>query len=75
MTFDTVIVVDWASGKASGPTPKKDAIWIGVASSTSVEPPLYLRSRVEAEAWLIARLIAERAKGHRVLASFDFPFA
>lgn len=75
MMFDTVIVVDWASGKASGQTPKRDAVWIGVASETTVEPPLYMRSRLEAEAWLTARLSAERARGHRVLASFDFPFA
>ena len=75
MTFDTFIVVDWASGKASGPTPKKDAIWIGVASDINVGPPLYMRSRLEAEAWLTSRLSAERAQGHRVLASFDFPFA
>ena len=73
--FDTVIVVDWASGKASGPTPKKDAIWIGVAQADVVEQPVYMRSRIDAEAWLLERLKAERARGHRVLASFDFPFA
>mgnify|MGYP000076611504 FL=1 len=73
--FDTVIVVDWASGKSSGPTPKKDAIWIGVAHANSVESPRYMSSRTAAEAWLHDRLKAERARGNRVLASFDFPFA
>lgn len=73
--FDTVIVVDWASGKASGPTPCKDAIWMGVASMNSVEAPRYMRSRWAAERWLVERLTSERARGNRVLASFDFPFA
>ena len=73
--FDCVIVVDWASGKSSGPSPRKDAIWIGVASAKRVEQPLYFRSRMDAEAWLHDRLSAEVARGHRVLASFDFPFS
>lgn len=73
--FDTVIVVDWASGKSSGPSPRKDAIWIGVASARKLELPLYFRSRIAAEAWLQERLTGEVARGHRVLASFDFPFA
>ena len=73
--FDTVIVADWASGKSSGPTPRKDAIWICAASAKRVEAPIYFRSRMDAEAWLQERLASEVARGRRVLASFDFPFA
>lgn len=75
MTFDTIIVVDWASGKASGSQPCKDAIWIGVASKDNVEPPRYMRSRHQAEAWLNQRLQQDHDQGRRVLATFDFPFA
>jgi molybdopterin molybdotransferase len=72
--FDTVIVVDWASGRASGPAPRSDAIWIGAATQRRVEEPVYCRTRGEAEAWLVRRITAERAQGRRVLAAFDFPF-
>lgn len=73
--FDSIIVVDWAAGKSSGPTPRADAIWIGVATARLSEAPIYLPSRAKAESWLKTRLTAERAKGKRVLVCFDFPFA
>lgn len=73
--FDTFIVVDWSAGKRAPKKPSADAIWIGVATKDRVEEPVYMRTRREAEAWLIGRLNAERAQGRRVLAGFDFPFA
>ena len=72
--FDTVIVVDWSGGRDRGPTPVKDAIWVGVAQAGQVEQPVYLRSRRVAEEWLISRLEAEKEAGRRVMAAFDFPF-
>jgi molybdopterin-guanine dinucleotide biosynthesis protein B len=67
--FDRVIVVDW-SGKAtpSPARPAKDAIWIGV-SEAGRETQEYVRTRVEAEAWLAKAL----AEGGRQLIGFDFP--
>jgi molybdopterin molybdotransferase len=72
--FETVIAVDWSGGNDRGPTPKADAIWAGVArAGAPPEGETYLRSRASAEAWLGARIAAERAAGRRVLAAFDFP--
>jgi len=72
--FDTVVMVDWSGGNDRGATPCKDAIWAGVARAGVVEDPVYLRNRQVAEAWLADRFGAERAKGRKVLAGFDFPF-
>lgn len=72
--FDTVAIVDWSatSGRTS-PTPRKDALWIGIATAAGTEAH-YLRTRAEAEA-LIARLIdTEQAAGRRLLIGFDFAF-
>ncbi|WP_371039078.1 molybdopterin guanine dinucleotide synthesis [Rhodosalinus sp. FB01] len=74
MRWDTVLMVDWSGGADRGPRPKKDAIWGCVVSPAGAEPPVYLRSRPVAEAWLTTRIAAERAAGWRVLAGFDFPF-
>lgn len=72
--WDTILMVDWSGGNDRGPTPKKDAIWIGAVGHDGVEPPVYCRNRQVAEVWLTDRLEAELAAGRRVLAGFDFPF-
>ncbi|MEL6452219.1 MAG: gephyrin-like molybdotransferase Glp [Pseudomonadota bacterium] len=72
--FDTFIMVDWSGGNQGGVKPQADAIWACVASRSTVQPPVYLRHRQKAEAWLADTLAAERAAGRRVLIGFDFPF-
>lgn len=72
--FDTVLVADWSAGKRAGPTPRKDAIWLGVTREGQSEVPLYCRSRQEAEAQIAQLIQAEQAAGRRVLCAFDFPF-
>ena len=73
--FDTVAVVDWSGGNDSGPKPRKDAIWLGVARHGEAEQPLYLRNRAAAEAALVTLIDQELAAGRRLLLGFDFPFA
>lgn len=73
--FDTFVMVDWSGGNDRGATPKKDAIWIGVARLDGTEEdPVYMRNRQQAEQWLRTFLDAELAAGRRVLVGFDFPF-
>lgn len=72
--FETIVMVDWSGGNDRGPKPKKDAIWVGLARDGIAEPPVYLRNRKAAEAWLTDAFEAEQAAGRRVLAGFDFPF-
>lgn len=69
--FNTYIAVDWSGGNDRGASPKKDAIWIGVAG----EDPRYFRNRGLAEAWLNTRISRDRDADKRVLAGFDFAFA
>lgn len=73
--FDTIAVVDWSGGNDTGPKPRKDAIWLGVARNGEAEEPLYLRNRAVAEAALVALIEQEKAAGRRLLVGFDFPFA
>ena len=75
MSFDTVIVLDWSGGRATGPKPRKDAIWAAVGRAGRVEDPLYFRSRQEAEAWTMRLLDAELAAGRRAALSLDICFA
>ncbi|MEO0666338.1 MAG: gephyrin-like molybdotransferase Glp [Pseudomonadota bacterium] len=72
--FDTFVIVDWSGGNQGPARPKADAIWACVARGAEVMPPVYLRHRQAAEAWLADTIAAERAAGRRVLAGFDFPF-
>ena len=74
MRFETVLVVDWSGGNDRGATPKKDAIWAGVCRGGTSEPPVYLRNRQVAEAWLAQFLTAEQEAGNTVCVGFDFPF-
>ncbi|WP_299024962.1 gephyrin-like molybdotransferase Glp [uncultured Sulfitobacter sp.] len=71
---DTVLVADWSAGKRAGPTPRKDAIWLGVTRSGVSQPPRYCRSRQEAEALIAEVITHEQAAGRRLLCAFDFPF-
>ena len=72
--FDTFVIVDWSGGNQGPAKPRADAIWACVARGAEVLPPVYLRHRQAAEAWLTDTIAAERAAGRRVLAGFDFPF-
>lgn len=74
MRFDTFAMVDWSGGNDTGPQPRKDAIWACVARHGMAEPPVYLRNRVEAEAWLAGLIEVETAAGRRLCLGFDFPF-
>ncbi len=74
-TFDTFIMVDWSGGNDRGHTPKKDAIWAGVVRDGISEPPVYLRNRAVAEAWITRQLEVDRMAGRKVCIGFDFAFA
>jgi hypothetical protein len=72
--FDTILVVDWSARATPSPRrPSPDAIWIAAAGAGAFAP-LYLRTRAEAAAWLVAFLSDALANRRRVLAGFDFPF-
>ncbi len=72
--FDTFVAVDWSGGNDTGAKPRKDAIWAGVVRSGTPQDPVYLRNRIEAEAWIANLIQAELAARRRVLIGFDFPF-
>ncbi len=73
--FDTVAILDWSAGNDTGPSPRKDAIWMGVARSGQEEEPVYLRNRVVAEEAIAGFIEGELAAGRRLFIGFDFPFA
>ena len=72
--FDTIAIVDWSSGKDTGPKPRKDAIWIGLTRNGQDAEPEYIRNRADAEVRLTALIEEERAAGRRLMIGFDFPF-
>lgn len=72
--FDTFVMVDWSGGNDTGARPRKDAIWAGVSRSGAAEAPVYLRNRIDAEAWIAALIDTEAQAGRRTLIGFDFPF-
>lgn len=68
--FDRLVMVDWSGGNDTGPTPRKDAIWL----CESGQEPIYLRNRAVAEAE-ISRLMQDAMDNEqRILFGFDFPF-
>ena len=67
-------MVDWSGGNDTGARPRKDAIWAGSVLAGVEHPPVYLRNRDEALAWLIQLIEAERQINHRLFIGFDFPF-
>lgn len=68
--FDRFVIVDWSSGKDTGPKPKKDAIWL----SDNGEKPEYLRNRQLAEDRLVKAIQNALASNERLLIGLDFPF-
>lgn len=72
--FDTILVADWSAGKRAGPTPRKDAIWLGMTRDGIDDEPLYCRSRQEAEQAIVQLIAQETEAGRRLLCTFDFPF-
>ncbi len=69
--FDDILIVDWSGGKDRGPTPKRDAIWMG----DGVAPPLYCRNRQVALAALTHRIDTALTQGIRLLIGVDFGLA
>ena len=74
MTWDSFAMVDWSGGNDTGPTPTRDAIWIGWVIAGEEREPVYMRNRTEALGWLAGLIVAERNAGRRLLIGFDFPF-
>ncbi|MEL7398092.1 MAG: molybdopterin molybdenumtransferase MoeA, partial [Pseudomonadota bacterium] len=72
--FDTVAIVDWSAGNDTGPAPRKDAIWVGLARQGHAEDPIYIRNRALAEDALSSLIEAELSAGRRLFIGFDFPF-
>lgn len=67
-------MVDWSSGNDRGPSPKKDAIWIGAVLGGQEQEPVYLRNRQVAELFIEGLIESEQAKGRKLLIGYDFPF-
>ncbi|MCX8953178.1 molybdopterin-binding protein [Ruegeria sp. NA] len=67
-------MVDWSGGNDTGPTPRKDAIWVCIVREGQAQEPEYLRNRALAEAWLDALIRTELKAGRRLFLGFDFPF-
>lgn len=74
MTWDSFIMVDWSSGNDTGPTPRKDAIWLASVLGGKAGAPEYLRNRVVAADRISALIEHELAASRRVIIGFDFPF-
>lgn len=74
MMFDSFAVVDWSAGNDTGPTPRKDAIWVSAVIAGKHHEPIYLRNRNYAQTWLSALIQQECAQGRRLMIGFDFPF-
>lgn len=74
MTWQSFAIVDWSGGRDTGPTPKKDAIWIAAVIAGEEREPVYFRNRAEALGWLSGLIVAERNARRRLMIGFDFPF-
>lgn len=72
--FDSFAVVDWSSGKDTGPTPRKDAVWAAAVLAGVENEPIYFRNRTLAVDWLSALIASERKARRRLIVGFDFPF-
>ena len=72
--FQTFAMVDWSGGNDTGPTPRKDAIWVCIVREGQAQEPEYLRNRALAEAWLDALIRTELKAGRRLFLGCDFPF-
>lgn len=67
-------MVDWSGGNDRGPTPTKDAIWVGVTHGNTPQDPRYFRNRHVFMDWITAFLEAELTAQRRTMVGFDFPF-
>lgn len=67
MSFQRVIVVDWSAASRPHPTPRKDAIWLGIHDAHPRQE--FMPTRAAAEARLRALIAEEPA----TLIGFDFP--
>ncbi len=74
MTFDAVLMVDWTGGGDTGPTPKKDAIWMARAAGGHADAPEYVRNRLIARDRLAEEIQKTLDAGERLMIGFDFPF-
>ena len=72
--FDSFAIVDWSAGNDTGPTPRKDAIWLGLVREGIEAAPGYLRNRAVAETAIADLIEQELAAGRRLCLGFDFPF-
>lgn len=73
MSFDAILILDWSA--ASVPTVGPNSIWLAeVVRGEPLSPPVNLPTRLEARAWVLARLHAHQAAGRRVLVGCDFPY-
>lgn len=70
--FDRIAVVDWSAASAPPrPSPKADAIWIGLASAAGVQTS-YHPSRHGAEQAIAALIAQTRQAGQSLLVGVDF---
>ena len=70
--FDRIAVVDWSAASAPPrPSPKADAIWIGLASAAGVHTS-YHPSRHGAEQAIAALIAQTRQAGQSLLVGVDF---
>lgn len=67
-------MVDWSGGNDRGPTPTKDAIWVGISRKDASEKPLYFRNRQAFHSWMNQFLESELTANRRTMVGFDFPF-
>jgi len=67
-------MIDWSGGNDTGPTPRKDAIWIGLVRAGLEQAPRYIRNRAAAERQIADLIEQELAAGRRLFLGFDFPF-
>ena len=63
MTFRSFAMVDWSGGKDTGPSPRRDAIWIATVIDGEEREPIYMRNRVEALGWLAGLIMKRRGFG------------
>ena len=67
-------MVDWSGGNDRGPTPTKDAIWVGISRGDHHESPRYFRNRQVFTTWIRDFLDNELKANKRTMFGFDFPF-
>jgi hypothetical protein len=67
-------MVDWSGGNDRGPTPTRDAIWVGINRGDVSETPQYFRNRQVFETWITDFIETELTAGRRAMIGFDFPF-